>query len=363
MSSVTSERATFRAGWLPFALGSVPYADVRTAWNAILKRFPHVPGWLQLPRKSYLENMYTQFSEHFPGIVLQEGNIYVDRRRALEDRGLERLYLAYLDDDCEYGRIGADYAASLEALRKGEVAFAHSPLALKGQVTGPVSWGLTIVDQDQRPILYDEVLADAVSKHLCMKAAWQEQELHKLAPQTITLIDEPYMASFGSAFVGLRRNQVIGLIEGVFAGLRGLKGLHCCGDTDWSILLNTSLDILSFDAYDYSETLIRYAADVARFLERGGIIAWGIAPAGVVAKAETVGSLVERLHGIIDSLVEAGVPREAVLQSGMITPSCRLGSLAPSLADWILDLTVGVSVEMRRRYVTPDVQVVEPVAS
>ena len=145
--------------------------------------------------------------------------------------------------------------------------------------------------------------------------------------------------------------------------MRGLKGLHCCGDTDWSILLNTSLDILSFDAYDYSETLIRYAADVARFLERGGIIAWGIAPAGVVAKAETVGSLVERLHGIIDSLVEAGVPREAVLQSGMITPSCRLGSLAPSLADWILDLTVGVSVEMRRRYVTPDVQVVEPVAS
>jgi len=137
-----------------------------------------------------------------------------------------------------------------------------------------------IVDQNQRPILYDEVLADAVAKHLSIKARWQETELAKLVPRTLMVIDEPYMASFGSAFVALSREQVIGLLNEVMSGLRGLKGVHCCGNTDWSILLETATDILSLDAYEYAETLALYPEEVTRFLARGGIIAWGVVPAG-----------------------------------------------------------------------------------
>jgi len=264
---------------------------------------------------------------------------------------LEQLYLAYLEDDLGYGSTSAAYAAGLDLLRQGRAPLASPPLILKGQVTGPISWGLTIVDQNQRPILYDEVLADAVGKHLRLKAAWQEQELAKIAPQTIMFVDEPYMASFGSAFVSLGREQVIGLLEEVFAGLRGLKGVHCCGNTDWSLLLNTSTDILSLDAYDYAETLALYPQDVTRFLDRGGVIAWGIAPAGSAAESETVESLVQRLHEAMERLVNKGVPREALLRAGMITPSCGTGSLTPALAERVFDLAAGVSAEMRHRYV------------
>lgn len=340
----------FQPGWLPFSMGSFPYADTGAAWQATLQRFAHIPSWPQLPRKSSLENMYAQFSERFPGITLRDDRLYVDRRKDL-DADLERLYLAYLEDDLEHGRTGAAYAAGLEALRQGEVSLAYPPLAVKGQTIGPISWGLTVVDQNQRPILYDEVLADAVGKHLRLKAAWQERELRRFAPQTITLIDEPYMASYGSAFVAISRSQVVELLGDVFSGLQGIKGVHCCGNTDWSVLLSTSADILSLDAYDYSHTLDLYSEDVARFLQRGGIIAWGIVPAGVAAEAETVDTLVQRLHGAIDRLDNKGVPREAILKAGMITPSCGLGSLSCTLTDRILDLTVGVSAEMRRRYV------------
>lgn len=340
----------FKPNWLPVALGSVPHTDVSAAWRAILQHFTAIPCWPQLPRRTYMENMYAQFSERFPGVRYDKGRIHVDRQRDL-NADLERLYLAYLEDDLSYGQTGRDHAEGLARLIEGDVQLPQGVAALKGQVTGPVSLGLTVVDRNQRPILYDEVLADAVGKHLRLKAAWQERELARFADQTIMWLDEPYMASFGSAFVSLPRTQVVGLLEEVFAGLSGLKAVHCCGNTDWSVLMSTSVDILSLDAYDYAESLARYAEDVARFLKRGGIIAWGIVPAGSAAEGESVESLVDRLHAALERLVEQGVPLEALLGAGLVSPSCGLGALTPPLAEQIFALTVGVSEEMRRRYV------------
>lgn len=342
-----------QAEWLPLAMGGVPYERVETAWNAILKYLAHLPGWPQMPRRAHSENMYTQFSERFPGVVLRDGRVHVARGPQME-RDLDQLYIAYLENDLTWGRISPEYAAGLAALRSPEIVpLVHAPLALKGHITGPISWGLTVVDENQQPILYDELLADAVGKHLHLKAAWQEQQLLNRVPRAVTIIEEPYLASFGSEYVSLTRSQVIGLIEEVLAGLQGAKGVHSCGNIDWSVLLNTSIDILSLDAYDYGPTLAQYASDVTRFLKGGGIIAWGITPAGIAAETETVESLVNRLHTAIDLLVDKGVSRDAILEAGMITPSCRLGALTEPLAERILKLTVGVSAEMRRRYINP----------
>ena len=107
------------------------------------------------------------------------------------------------------------------------------------------------------------------------------------------------MSSFGSAFVSLSREQVITLMEEVFAGIEGLKGVHCCGNTDWSLLLSTTVDILNLDAYEYAESLALYPDEVGAFLERGGIIAWGIVPASDQVLEETVDSLVERFHAAL----------------------------------------------------------------
>ncbi|MEA3408160.1 MAG: hypothetical protein U9R48_08795 [Chloroflexota bacterium] len=342
-------RALFEPQWLPFIVGGLPYKDPEVAWQVVLDHFPHIPSWPLLPRRHRHENMYVQFSERFPGIAAG-GRIRVVADDTL-DEGLRRLYLAYLEGELDYGRMGASYAAGLDLLRREEVSFPCTPLALKGEVTGPVSWGLTVVDEAQRPILYDEVLADAVGKHLRLKAAWQERELRKEAPESIMIVNEPYMASFGSAFVSLSQAQVVELLAEVVADLQGMKGVHCCGNTDWSLVLRAPIDIISFDAYDYAENLPLYADEIGEFLDRGGMMAWGIVPAGVASENETAESLVARLHEGIAQLVENGVPEEAILQRGFITPSCGLGFLSPGLVDHILDLTVAVSREMRARYV------------
>jgi len=335
----------FRAELRSLAGGSLPHTDPSIACRLVLDTLD-IPTWPQLPRRSFLENMYVQFSERFPGLVVASERIYIDRDLDL-DPDLERLYVAYLTNDLQYAAISPDHAAGLH--RFLELDLDQQPV-VKGQVTGPVSWGLVVVEQNRRPVLYDDVLAEAVAKHLRLKASWLEQELRKLAPQTIVVVDEPYMSSFGSAFVSLNRDQVITLMEEVFAGIEGLKGVHCCGNTDWSLLLSTTVDILSLDAYEYAGSLALYPAEVGAFLERGGMIAWGIVPASDQALEETVDSVLARFHEAVGLLTDKGLHRDDLLASALITPSCGCGSLAVETAEWVLKLTGEVSKALQERY-------------
>src|SRR3989304_204504 len=121
------------------------------------------------------------------------GGVFVDRGRDL-DADLERLYTRYLSRDLDASALDGRCAAGLVHFLT--LGF-ESVQAVKGQIIGPLSFGLTVTDQDRRAVLYDDVLADAVAKHLNLQAAWQERELRRLAPRTIIFVDEPYLAAFG----------------------------------------------------------------------------------------------------------------------------------------------------------------------
>jgi methionine synthase II (cobalamin-independent) len=339
---------SFHPNLAPMAVGSLPYADPVEATNKILQYLPEIPAWPQLPNRTFLENMYAQYSEGFLGVIIHDERIYVDRERDL-DPELEQLYTRYLSNDLQAGVLSADYAAGLAHFLTLKF---DSARAVKGQVTGPISWGLTVTDQALRPILYDEVLADAVAKHLRLKAAWQERELRKLAPHTIMFVDEPYMASFGSAYIAIERDQVIALLEEVFSGIQGIKGVHCCGNTDWSILLSTSVDILNLDAYGYAETLSLYPEAVRAYLDRGGIIAWGIVPVHDEAHlmSEAAASLTDKLQEAIKLVASKGVPLDALLASALITPTCGMRTLSERAAEHALSLLAQVSQQMRVKY-------------
>jgi len=380
---------SFALNLLPTAVGSLPHTDPVAACDLIRRVLPEIPIWPQLPRRSFRENMYAQYSQGFPGVVLDEAGerIWVDRSQYLSP-ALERLYAAYLENDLDFAAISPEYAAGLHTMlgnrgisksgnqgiskstnqqisksaignrqskignRQSAISNLQSPLAIKGQVTGPISWGLTVTDENRRPVLYDEVLADAVAKHLRLKAAWQERELRKLAPQTIIFLDEPYMSAYGSAFVAIDRDLVVRLLSETMAGIQGLVGVHCCGNTDWSILLETPMDILNFDAYGYAESLALYPEAVHAFLRRGGAIAWGIVPAleEEAIWRESVAGLTDRLVAAMRLLVKKGIPLDDLLAACLVTTSCGLRGRTVAAAERALELVAGVAREMRRRY-------------
>lgn len=335
---------------LPTAVGSMPHQHPKEACDLVFRYLPAIPAWPQLPRRSFHENMYVQYGERFPGLVvdLEREKVYVDRARA--DDELERLYLAYLEDQAEDWGVSPEYAAGLHIFLSHKEILAGAA-AVKGQVTGPISLGLQVTDQNLRPILYDEILADAVAKHLRLKATWMERYLRRVNETAIVFIDEPYLTAYGSAFVSISREQIITALEEVFAGLSCLRGVHCCGNTDWSILLETSVQILNLDAYNYAESLSLYPEAVRSFLRRDGIIAWGIVPQdeqGIAAA--TTEALVERLEAAWGLLTAKGIPLDDVLASCLITPSCGLGSVSPQAAARALELTAAVSQAVRTRY-------------
>ena len=339
----------FEANCSATMIGSLPYTDPQLACRTVLHYIPEIPVWPQLPERSYLENMYVQFSQGFPGVVVDQEaqRIYVKRSQDLS-KPLEKLYEAYIGNDFDALAIGPEYAAGLQAFLSLKL---NSPLAVKGQITGPISWALTVADEERRPILYDETLSDALSRMLRLRAAWQERKLRILCPTTIMFVDEPSMSAFGSAYVSMSRERVIKLLNEVFGGLEGLKGVHCCGNTDWPVLLDTSADIVSPDVYNYIASMSFYPVEVKAFLDRGGIIAWGIVPNDELSlKGETVPSLRDRLEEAISPLSRKGISFQHLIRRSLVTPSCGLSGLPVEAAERALELLADLSRDLKKRY-------------
>lgn len=342
----------------PFAtalVGSFPHLDGEAISRRLIAACD-VPVWPQLPRRTFRENMYTQYTFGLPGIVIDETAEKVTFNTVDDlSPALEKFYARYIADDLDSFALPIDYAhgfyAMLTALRSTVGDWA------KGQVTGPISFGLTVIDQDLRSSLYDEQLADPIVKQLAMNARWQIRQLQTARTNVIIFVDEPYLVSFGSAFVSLSREQVIAYLDEVFDAIHlegALAGVHCCGNTDWSVLLATQLDILNLDAYSFIEHLALYPADVRAFLDRGGSIAWGIVPNNEVIHQVTAETLAQKLRAgfaLIERKANArgiALRSDELAQRSLIAPSCGLGSTTVELAERVIDLLARTGEVLKR---------------
>jgi hypothetical protein len=213
-----------------------------------------------------------------------------------------------------------------------------------------------VVDQDLRSGLYNDMLADPIVKNAAMNARWQARQLAAVRPNVIIFVDEPYLASFGSAFISLSREQVIEMLDEVFASIHqenALAGVHCCANTDWSVLLATSVDILNLDAYGYLENLALYPVELRAFLDRGGVIAWGIVPNTDVINTVTAEGLAQRLLDGIALICTKAVARGVTLTAdelanrSLIAPACGLGPATVPVADQAFEVLAALGDLLR----------------
>ncbi len=339
---------SFEFNCKPTIIGSMPHILPEKAVELILKYLQDIPAWPQLPKRASLEAMSVQNSRGFPGIIETGGKLVVDMAAGLED-GLERLYEAYLDDDYDRYGLTNDYAAGLHwLLNKKGLSFP----SVKGQITGPISWCLSVNDSDGKSILYDEVLSDAAARMLALSARWQEKELERMSNNTLIFLDEPALSGYGSVFLNLSREKIIDLIRESLGKLQGLKGIHCCGNTDWSLIVESGADIISLDAYNYGKTVAIYPQELSKFVRNGGAIAWGIVPNNEPELSiESPASLKDRLVETIGELASLGnVSFRCLISASLITPSCSLSGLSEAGAEQALAVLSELSKIMKKTY-------------
>lgn len=323
-------------------IGSVPHTDIGHICSIILDNFTDIPYWPQFEKVDPRENMLIQFSENLPCLR------YSQEKRTIEydhdaDKGGEllRFYEHYEKGSVDYFRIGKEYARGLYAmLDHVETRPTHY---LKGQVVGPLTFLGSVMGEGDKALLHDQDLFDAVVKGLAMKGLWQARRIREVGKVPLIFFDEPYLSGFGSAYVPLERNTVVKTINNAVEIVKqhedALVGVHCCGNTDWSMMLETGIDILSFDSYGFAENFILYPDSIKSFLDRGGIIAWGAVPTAEYTGNCTLNGLMEGIKTTFEKLRNNGIDPSGYANQMLFTPSCGTGLMAEEDSEAVMNLT------------------------
>ena len=171
-----------------------------------------------------------------------------------------------------------------------------------------------------------------------------DPEVPEVRQNVICFIDEPILSAFGSStYVSVTRDDVVAKLSEVIEAVHAegaLAGVHCCGNTEWSILIDAGVDIVNFDAFDYGETIALYPEAVKRHLEAGKAL--GLGHCSHQQRQDSGPDGGEPGQQVLRAgrqLAKAtGLDRELILRQALITPSCGTGSLPVADAERVFKI-------------------------
>jgi len=327
------------------AMAVMPHRDVDRALECALSL--DVPFWPQLPLLSYHEDMYVQASEHFPGIVLDLGGqklAFSSERFALE---LEET-LEHFEDPAWFD-VSEAYSAVYHRFLQMDLS---GRPAIRGQMEGPVSFGFRILDENDRPIIYDDTVRLFLLEFMARRVNAQLARLRELNPRAFMFIDEPGLQYVFSAMSGYGDLMAHADMEAFFSMIERPRGVHLCGNPDWDFLLSLDIEVLSMDAHTNGEILASYAPSIRRYLDRGGALVWGIVPSNMEPfEKEDLDSLEARIGALWQALAEAGMDLDLLDARSMLSPAtcCLVNRDGETTVEKAFEATRHLSRRLRSR--------------
>jgi hypothetical protein len=331
--------------FLTTGIGSLPHTDPDRACRLVLDTFD-IPFWPQLPQRSFREFMIPQVSEGMPSLKIDEQRetIWVG-----EDGKDLTIFYETIADNPKLA-ISEEFASGLYAFRRALTGRYFQ--FIKGHLTGPLTFTLGLRDVQGRAVYFNEELREISLLLLQAKIRWQIGILQPFAERVIIFIDEPVLSALGSSsYIGVAPEEALRLLQATADTVKessALPGIHCCSNADWSLVINSGVTIVSFDAYDYLNTLALYPTEFTSFLENGGYLAWGIVPTTEALQHENTESIKQRLEQGIDLLSHA-IPAALLQSQILLTPSCGTGSRSPAETEQIFLMLSELSSAMKDR--------------
>ena len=331
---------------LTTAMGVMPHTDIDRALDQALSM--DIPFWPQLPNLNYYEDMYVQASEHFPGILLdlEERTLRFSMDKFIAE--FEET-LAHMDDP-EYFDISEQYSAVYHKFLKMKLG--DRP-AIRGQLEGPISFGFNVLDQNKRPIIFDDTVRPFLLEFMAKRVNVQLERLKKLNKNAFMFVDEPGLQFVFSALSGYGDVVAHQDMETFFSMIDRPRGVHLCGNPDWDFLLSLDLEILSIDVYTNGDIFISYVNSIKDFLDRGGILVWGIVPTNIEPfEKEGIDSLEKRLVNLWETLVKKGIDLEFLISRSLLSPAtcCLVNPDKEETVEKAFVLTNQLSVRLREKY-------------
>ncbi len=331
---------------LTTAMAVMPHTDVDKSLEAALSL--DIPFWPQLPRYSYYEDMYVQAAEHFPGILL---DVEKQTLRFSMDKFIAEFEetMAHFDEPA-YFDISETYSAVYH--RFLAMDFSDRP-AIRGQLEGPISFGFNVLDENDRPILFDDSVRPFLLEFMAKRVNVQLDRLKKCNDNAFMFVDEPGLQFLFSAMAGYGDLAAKADMDLFFSMIDRPRGVHLCGNPDWDFLLGLDLDVLSMDVYTNGEVFSSYGSSIKRFLDRGGILVWGIVPANFEPfEKEGPETLVNRLEAIWSALDKKGIDRDFLLSRSLLSPAtcCLVNPDKEKTVDAAFSMTRRLSEMLREKY-------------
>ncbi|MDP7354821.1 MAG: hypothetical protein QGE94_07060, partial [Desulfobacterales bacterium] len=227
---MTTDR--FEPNCLPVLTGSLPMNDHSKAAKMVKKFTPEIPSWVQLPVYKN-EGMIAQFVQGLPGLRIEKETPFVDTETDSFEQEILQFYEEYIG--VSEGTIDLydtrfilkhDTASGFFELIDTMDRSAPWPVAVKGQITGPITFSLGVKIKNGKPIFYDEQLRDVAVKLLALKARWQVKKLSKFGCPVIIFFDEPGLAGFGSSeLISISREEILACLDEMIEAVHAEGGL------------------------------------------------------------------------------------------------------------------------------------------
>ena len=208
---------------------------------------------------------------------------------------------------------------------------------------GPLSVGVSLCDAGIEPA-EAFALAGKVVRSKLVEVAAEVTGVLPNSPQLV-MIDEPALADLMTPDFPIPPDHAVDLMSSAMAALPQdvVAGIHCNSRCDIATMLASGPAVISVPVAD---DLVEGAGYIDRFLDDGGVIAWGVVPTG-----GPIGASPERywraLSDVWCELVRRGCDPVALRRQSMVTPGGGLEAHAVSVARRLARLTAEVAKRVR----------------
>jgi len=120
-------------------------------------------------------------------------------------------------------------------------------------------------------------------------------------------------------------------------------GIHCCADTDWSVVASVRPSLISWDIDSLGAAFVAHAEAIAAATWEGTGFIWGVAPTQTQPLPGDPGV---RLQRIVGRLVMAGAKMDGLLEGAMFSPACGLAGLTEGQAEIVAHTVVRLAGEL-----------------